>query len=210
MNAFLLIPVDERSSLCMINIETLLDSLLVIIRTAAFLTAVNQASHQLILRNSQLNHRSDLMTTLRKHLLQSLSLWSGTWETIEDYTSVILTEAIVYTCEDVDHQLVWNQLTIVDITLSCLTKFCTVLDFVTKYVTCRNVTETILLDHLVALCAFTCTWSAENYDIFHFYLNICIKYLCCVRNLTIFINPLLPLWRQKNCKNNSKENCYNA
>ena len=29
---------------------------------------------------------------------------------------------------------------------------------------------------------FTCTWSAENYDIFHFYLNIYIKYLCCVRN----------------------------
>ena len=26
----------------------------------------------------QLNHRSNLMTTLRKHLLQSLSLWSGT------------------------------------------------------------------------------------------------------------------------------------
>ena len=46
------------------------------------------------------------MTTLRKHLLQSLSLWSGTWETVEDYTSVILTEAIVYTCEDVNHQLV--------------------------------------------------------------------------------------------------------
>ena len=37
---------------------------------------------------------SNLMTTLRKHLLQSLSLWSGTWETVEDYTSVILTEAI--------------------------------------------------------------------------------------------------------------------
>ena len=43
----------------MINIETLLDSLLVIIRTAAFLTAVNQASHQLILRNSQLNHKDE-------------------------------------------------------------------------------------------------------------------------------------------------------
>ena len=119
------------------------------------------------------------MTTLRKHLLQSLSLWSGTWETVEDYTSVILTEAIVYTCEDVNHQLVWNQLTIVDITLSCLTKFCTVLDFVTKYITCRNVTETILLDHLVALCAFTCTWSAENYDIFHFYLNIYKIFMLC-------------------------------
>ena len=68
MNAFLLIPVDERSGLCMINIETLLDSLLVIIRTAAFITAVNQASHQLILRNSQLNNRSSLMSTLRKNL----------------------------------------------------------------------------------------------------------------------------------------------
>ena len=31
-----------------------------------------------------------------------------------------------------------------------------------RYITCRNVTETILLDHLVALCAFTCTWSARK------------------------------------------------
>ena len=37
---------------------------------------------------------SDLVTTLREHLLQSLSLWSGTWETIEDNTCVILTEAV--------------------------------------------------------------------------------------------------------------------
>ena len=63
---------------------------------------------QLILRNSELNHGSNLVATLREHLLQSLSLWCGTWETIEDDTCVILTEAVVYASEDVDHQLVWN------------------------------------------------------------------------------------------------------
>ena len=26
----------------------------------------------------------------------------------------------------------------------------------------------------------------------------------------IFIHPFLSLWRQKNSKNNSKENCYNT
>src|SRR5574344_382835 len=172
MNTFLLIPIDERSSLCMIYIETLLDSLLVIIRATAFLTTVDQTSHQLILRNSQLNHGSNLMTTLSQHLLQSLSLWSGTWKTIKNHTLMLFTKAIIYACENVDHQLVWNQLTIVDITLSSLTKFCTVLDFITEYIPCRNVTETIFLDHLVALSTFTSTWSTENYDIFHFYLNI--------------------------------------
>ena len=120
----------------MIYVETLLDSLLVIVRATAFLTTVDQASHQLILRNSQLNHGSYLVTTLSEHLLQSLSLWSSTWETIKDNTLVVLTEAIIYASEDVDHQLVWNLLTIVDITLGSLTKLCTVLDFVTKNVTC--------------------------------------------------------------------------
>ena len=91
---------------------------------------------------------------------------------------MLFTKAIIYACEDVDHQLVWNQLTIVDITLSSLTKFCTVLDFITEYITCRNVTETIFLDHLVALSTFTSTWSTENYDIFHL-LYYVYKIICC-------------------------------
>ena len=68
--------------------------------------------------------------------VRALNCLKAAWETIEDDTCVILTEAVVYTCENVNHQLVWNQLTIVDITLSSLTKLSTVLDFVTKYVTC--------------------------------------------------------------------------
>ena len=180
VDAFLLIPVDKRSCLGVIYIETLLDSLLVVVRTTTLLATINQASHQLILRNSQLNHSSHLVTTLSQHFLQSLSLWSSTWETIEDNTLVILTETIIYASEDINHQFIRNQLTIVDVPLSSLTEFCTVFDFITQYVTCRNVTETIFLDHLVALCALTCTWSAENYDIFYLsliYINFMLLFL---------------------------------
>ena len=153
--ALTLIPLDKRSSLVVINVETLLDSLGIVVRATTLLTALDKASHKFILRNVELNHGSYLVATLSKHLLKSLSLRDSTWETIKDYALVLLAKAVVYAGKNVNHEFVRNKLTIVNKTLGSLAKLCAILDFATKNVACRDMVETILLNHKVALCTFT-------------------------------------------------------
>ena len=95
------------------------------------------------------------MTALGKHLLQFLCLIYRPWESIEDHTLVLFAKGIIDTCEDVNNQGVGNKHTVVDILLGYLAKFCTVLDFVAKHITCRDVVQTILFDEQVALGAFS-------------------------------------------------------
>ena len=66
---------------------------------------------------------------------------------------MLLAEAVIHTCKDVDHQLVGDELSVVNEALGCLAKFCSVLDLVAENVACRDVVETILLNHQVALSA---------------------------------------------------------
>src|SRR5574344_705464 len=105
----------------MINIESFFNGFLVIIGTSAQLTTINQTSHQLVLRNSKFNHCSNLMITLGQHFLQSLSLRNCTRETIEDYTFMVFSKSIINTGKDIYHQIIRNQLTVIDESLSGLT-----------------------------------------------------------------------------------------
>ena len=57
MDALLLVPLDKRSCVVGIYVKTLLDGLGVVVRTSAFLSAFDEALHQLILRHVELNHR---------------------------------------------------------------------------------------------------------------------------------------------------------
>ena len=136
VNILTLIPVNQWRSLVVVNIKALLDCFLVVIRTTALLTTEKQTLHQLILWNKEFNHSCHIVTTLSQHLLQSLCLWDCTWETIEDNTLMLLAKAIVYACKNIYHQLIRNELTIVNVSFCSLTKFCTILNFITKYVTC--------------------------------------------------------------------------
>ena len=136
VNAFSLVPLDERSGLVVINVETLLDCLCVVVRATALLTALHETSHQLVLRHVKLNHGSHLVSALCEHFLQSLSLRDSAWEAVEDYALVLLAEAIIHTCEDVDHQLVGDELSVVNEALGSLAKFCSVLNLTTENVAC--------------------------------------------------------------------------
>ena len=68
---------------------------------------------------------------------------------------MLLAEAVIYACENVNHQLVGDELSVVDKSLGSLAEFCSVLDFSAEHVTSRDMVEAILLDHKVALCALT-------------------------------------------------------
>ena len=93
------------------------------------------------------------MTTLSEHLLQCLGLRDRTGETVEDHAFVLFAEAVVDAGQNVDHQVVGDQLTVVDIFFCCLAQLSAVLDLVAQHVAGRDMFETILSDHLVALCA---------------------------------------------------------
>ena len=153
VQTFLLVPFNQGLSLRVIDHEALFDSLLVVVGTSALLSAQNQALHQFIFGHGQFNHGSYLVATLVEHLFQGLCLWDRAGETIEDDTLVLTSERVVYRCQDAYHQVVGNQLTVVDIALSRLAKFCTLLDFCTKYITCRDMLQSIFFNQFVALCA---------------------------------------------------------
>ena len=120
MYSFLLIPLDEGLCLGVIHHETLLDSLLIVISTATQLSTQDEALHQLILRHVEFNHSSHTVTTLTEHLFQGFCLRNSTGEAIEDHTFVLTSERIVDRGQDAYHQIVGNQLTIVNETFGCL------------------------------------------------------------------------------------------
>ena len=151
----------------MIDHEALLDRLLVVVGTTTLLSTEQETLHQLILGHVELDHRSHLVTTLTEHLLQSLSLWDGTGETIEDHTLVLSTERVIDRCKDRHHQIVGDQLTIVDITLGGLTQFGTVLNLITEHITRGDVVQTVLLYQFVALRSLAGTWRTKNHNILH-------------------------------------------
>ena len=153
VDAFLLIPFDKRLRLVVIHHEAFFDGLLVVISTSTLLSAQDESLHQFVLWHIQLYHGCHLVATLFQHLLQCLCLWDGTGESIEDYALVRPSERVIHRGEDAHHQIVRNQLSIVDIPLCRLTQFCTFLDLCTKHVTSRDMFQTIFLDEFVALGA---------------------------------------------------------
>ena len=153
MYALCLIPLDEWSCLVVVNVKTLLDSLSVVVRTTALLATLYETCHKLVLRNVKLNHCCYLVSALCKHLLESLCLRDCTGKSVEDNALVLLAEAVVYACEDINHKLIGDKLAVVNKSLGCLAKLCSVLDFVAEHVTSRDMVEAILLDHKVALGA---------------------------------------------------------
>ena len=159
----------------MIDHEALLDGLLVVVSPATLLSTEEQTFHQLIFRHVEFNHGSHLVATLVEHLLQSLCLWDRTGETVEDDTLVIA-EAIIDTSEDAHHEVIGYQLSVVDIRGSGLTQLCPLLDLTAKHITRRDMIQSVLLNHLVALRTLSRARSAENHNILHRYPYLCLVY----------------------------------
>ena len=81
VDTFLAVPLDEGSSLVVVNVKTLLDGLSVVVRAAALLSTLDETLHQLLLGNVELNHGCYLVSALSEHGLESLCLRDGAGET---------------------------------------------------------------------------------------------------------------------------------
>ena len=144
VNSLFLIPIDKRSRLIMIYRKAFFNGFGIVIRASALLTAPYQTLHQFLFGDVKFNHCRYFVSALSQHLLQSFGLRNGTWEAIEDNALVFFAEAIINTGKDINHQLVRNQLAVINISLGSLAKFCPFPDLITKHITRRNVLETIL------------------------------------------------------------------
>ena len=131
VNTLFFIPINKRCSLCVIDIETFLDSIFVVIASATLFATIDKACHEFFLWNRQFNHCCNLVATFIEHLLQRFCLWCSAWKTVEDNTFMLFTEAVIDTCKNINHQCIGYQLTIVNIAFGGLAKRCSILDFIT-------------------------------------------------------------------------------
>ena len=167
-----LISNSEEDTREIIDTQALADGLLIVVGTTALLATQQEALHQLVLGDIELNHRCHLVAAFREHLLQGLGLRDGAGEAIEDDALVLASEGIIDGSQDVNHQLIGDELALVDEALGCLTKFRAVLDLVAEHIARGDMTETVFLNHHVALRSLAGTGSTENNDILH-----CILFL---------------------------------
>ena len=172
VQSLFLIPLDERLGLRMVYHQALLDGLLIVIGTTTLLAALDEANHQFLLRHVQFYHSCHLVTTIVQHFLQGFSLWNGTGETVKDDALVTTSVRIIHTSQYRNHQVVRNQVALVDKALGGLTQFCTLLDFITQHIARRDVSQAIVFYHQIALRSLTRTGSAKNNNVLHFNSNL--------------------------------------
>ena len=164
--AFVFVPLDEGRSLVVIDGEALADGLFVVVGTAAGFTAVDEAFHQHFVGHTEFEHGVHLRSALCEHLFEGFGLGDGAGKTVEDDTG-LFGEGIVGGGEDVDHQRIGDELTVVDIAFGRATQFGVGFDFGAEYVAGGDVVETIFFDQNITLCAFTGAGGTEDDEILH-------------------------------------------
>lgn len=164
--AFVFVPLDEGRSLVVIDGEALADGLFVVVGTAAGLTAVDETFHQHFVGHTEFEHGVHLRSALSEHLFEGFGLGDGAGKTVEDDTG-FLGEGIVGGGEDVDHEFIGDELTVVDVAFGGATQFGVGLDFGAQHVAGGDVVETVFFNQNIALGAFARTGGTEDDEILH-------------------------------------------
>ena len=108
----------------MIYVEALLDHLLIVVRTTAFLATVDQTGDELLFRHFETYDRVEFAAALLKQFLQSLGLRDCTRETVED-NAVFGFGVFKLGVENIDHEFVGNQVALRNERVGHLAEMCT-------------------------------------------------------------------------------------
>ena len=136
----------------MVDHEAFLYGFLVVVGAAALLPAQDEAFHQLVLGHLQVEHEGHGLSAFGQHLFQGLGLGDGAWEAVEDDAFRVL-EAVEHAGQDVYHQRVGDELSLVYVAFGGLAQFGAVLYLGTQHVSRRDVVDAILLYYSLALCS---------------------------------------------------------
>ena len=90
---------------------------------------------------------------LCQRLIQNLSLWNGSWETIQ-YISIDTVFLANTVHQHTDGNPVWNQHTLIHIFLCFLAKICAIFDIGTENISGRDMGDCILFCNHLRLCSF--------------------------------------------------------
>ena len=164
--ALFFVPLDEGRSLIVIDGETLADGFFVVVGATAGFAAVDETLHEHFVGHVEFEHGVHLRSTLDEHLFERFGLGNGAGEAVEDDTG-LFGEGIVGGGEDVDHQRIGDELTVVDVAFGRATQFGVGFDFGAEYVAGGDVVETIFFDQNITLCAFARSGGTEDDKILH-------------------------------------------
>ena len=163
--ALLLKPCREGCCLIVIDLETLVDGLLIVVRTPLLHGTVQQASHQDILRDHELYHDAHVVSTLGEHRFQRLHLSYRAGKAIED-DALAAAALIVRSSQNVYHQRIGNQLSVVNVAFGNLAQLASGLDFATQHIARGDMSEAIFADEFCAIRALAGTGSTKDDDVF--------------------------------------------
>ena len=121
--------------LCLIYLQTFLDSLVVVICTTTCLTAVEEAFDHLIFLYEHIQQNGLHVATLQEQF-QCLSLCYGTWETVKDNAFAICWQVVQIALDEVNHLVIWNQVSAGDQFANLFAELAARFDFGTQCVTC--------------------------------------------------------------------------
>ncbi len=165
----------------MIDLQTVLDCVKIVVGTAGFLATVEHAAHEFVLLHFEADDGVNARATLGKHFLQGLSLVDCAGKAVKD--DALLHEfgiGVENVLEHTDHEVVGNELSFRDVAVGDFAKLGAAGNVVAEDFACRDVMEAEMRNQTLALRAFAAAGSAENYEIEH----------CTYWRLDFMVSPL--------------------
>ena len=148
----------------LVNLKTLLNSLVVVISTTAGFTTVEETFDYLVFLDKEVKQHSFHLATLKQEF-QCLRLCYGAWETIEDNALAVSRQVVEIACDEVNHLVVRYEVATSNQFANLLAEFAARFDFSAKGIACREVLQTIFLYDKVRLCALATAWGTAEDDV---------------------------------------------
>ena len=162
VHSLLSVVLSDRSRLSVIDIETLLNGLEVVIATAALFTALQQALDEFVFGDLKVQDSMYSSPMLGVERIQRFGLSYSAGEPVEDKPLLGLA-LLEYLLDHADDQAVGDKLTGVDIALGRLPQLTTLLDLCAQEVAGGNVIEPELFDKDFTLCSLARAWCSEDH-----------------------------------------------
>lgn len=120
--ALLLVEVAQGAGLGVVDLETLVDGVEIVIAASAFLATVEESCDKFVIGDLKTHYSMEFRAALLKHLVEGVSLRDCTGKTVKDHAVFSLRIAVKDIGEDVDHQRIRDKIALGNVAVSHLAK----------------------------------------------------------------------------------------